>query len=114
VPHADLNQAQRVMCEPAHNPRHQGVPVLPMPLISVPERQRLPSRYRPGFRGDSEKATVIEAVASPRFRSIFCAERNDNGANCTQDCAQTTVPQSGNEPSRKAIVGLHLASKAAV
>jgi hypothetical protein len=71
VPHAYVNQAQRVMCEPAaHNRRHQGMPVLPMPF-SVPERQRLPSQYRPGFRGDSEKATVKETVAFPRFSRIF-------------------------------------------
>jgi hypothetical protein len=63
------------MCEPAvYNPRHRGMPVLPMFLTSVPERQRLSSPHRPDFRRDSEKATVKETVALLCFPSAFCTK----------------------------------------
>ena len=114
MPHSDVNQAQRVMCEPAaHNPRHQGMPVLPMPLNQCSRTPAAPIAIPARFSGDSEKATVKETVAFHRFPSRL--ERTEYKT--------PTVPGSVPHllcPTRRALgrckqpAWLHLVAKATV
>ena len=88
MPHSDVNQAQRVMCEPAaHNPRHQGMPVFadafdqcsrtPAAPIAIPAR--FSGRFR---EGDGQRDRRLSSFSFGVLNAL-----NEKRSNCAGKCA---------------------------
>jgi len=93
VPHSDVNQAQRVMCEPAaHNPRHQGMPVFADAFDQCSRTPAapiaIPARFLGRFReGDGQRDRRLSSFSFGVLNAL-----NEKRSNCAGKCAPSVVP----------------------